>query len=633
MSGVDDETLLNPLHGAPGDGQRAHTVARTLGEADTSAPSLVLALPGDDGPLLGPDRYRPGRLLGRGGMGEVRLSRDARIGREVAIKTMLAPAGEGSASWRRFVREARVQGQLEHPAIVPVYDLDVGPDQNLYFSMRRVQGQSLRDVLQQLQRGQPDAVARWSRRKLLTAFVQVCLAIDYAHSRGVVHRDLKPGNIMLGEFGEVQVIDWGLARVIGEPVADAEPVADVPPAGTEALTMIGDVMGTPAYMPAEQFAGDLPGIGPHSDVYALGMILYEIFALALYHHDKTTEQIAADVRAGIDLRAPLLALGAPLEIQDACARATARAPHDRLPSARALADAVERHLDHESDQARRQQLAGEHTTRALAAVDALARGAVLDATPRRTAIREALQALALDPSRPDARQAFVHLLTDVPPTLPAETERELDAALHDARLRMIRVSRYVWAGWIVSGLAVVALGVRAWPVIAAGFAICVVGLLQSMWLARRPTFDGWPAQLYGLTFAAEIAVFSCWLGPFVLVPIASVTILMFRLAYSRPAERRPLIALALAAVLVPFALELVGLLPPSFAFEGGGLLLLPRALELRPTSTTLALLWSNLMFIVTPALVLARLRDELSRAERRLAMHALQLRQLLEDRN
>lgn len=639
MSGVDDETHLQPLQGASGDrwiaqsDERTHTSA-AFGEADTSAPSLVLALPRGSGQLLRADRYRPGRLLGRGGMGEVRLTRDERIGREVAIKTLLSPAGEGSAQWRRFVREARVQGQLEHPAIVPVYDLDVSPDHGPYFSMRRVQGQSLRDVLQQLQRAQPDAVARWSRRKLLTAFVQVCLAIHYAHSRGVVHRDLKPGNIMLGEFGEVQVIDWGLARVLGEAGADSERVAGPPPPGsTDALTMIGDVMGTPAYMPPEQFAGDLPGIGPHSDVYALGMILYELFALSLFHQGKSTDQIGAEVRAGIDLRAPLSALGAPPEIQDACAHATARAPQDRLRSARELADAVERHLDRESDQARRQQLAGEHTSRALAAVDAIMRGGGLDAAPRRTAIREALQALALDPSQREARQAFVRLLTEVPPALPAETERELEAEMRHARLRMIRVSRHVWALWIVSGLAVIALGVRSWPVVTGGFLICVAGLLQSMWLARLPSFGGWPAHLYALTFAAEIAVFSCWLGPFVLVPTAAVTILMFRLAYSRAGERWPTVLLAMAVVVVPYALELTGLLPPSFVYVDEGLLLLPRALDLHPTSTTMALLWSNLMFIVTPALVLTRLRDELSLAERRLALHALQLRQLLADQD
>jgi serine/threonine-protein kinase len=637
MSNVDDETQLNPLQGAPVDRWIAKPDDRTrssavFGEAETSAPSLVLALPEGRGPLVRADRYRPGRLLGRGGMGEVRLTRDERIGREVAIKTLLSPAGEGSAQWRRFVREARVQGQLEHPAIVPVHDLDISPEQGLYFSMRRVQGQSLKDVLQQLERAEPDAVARWSRRKLLTAFVQICLAIHYAHSRGVVHRDLKPGNIMLGEFGEVQVIDWGLARVLGEADVDSERAAG-PPGSTDALTMVGDVMGTPAYMPPEQFDGDLPGIGPHSDIYALGMILYEIFALSRFHLGKSNDEIRAEVRAGIDLRAALGALGAPPEIQDACARATARRPHDRLRLARELADAVEGYLDRESDRARRQQLADEHTSRALAAVDAIVRGGVLAAAPRRAAIREALQALALDPSQREARQAFVRLLTEVPAALPAETERELDAQMHHARRWMIQVSRYVWALWIISGFGVIALGIRSWPVVTAGFLICIAGLLQSIWLARRPTFGGWPAHLYGLTFAAEVAIFSCWLGPFVLVPTAAVTLLMFRLAHSRAGEHWPIVLLAMAVVIVPHALEFAGLLPPSFEYVDGGLLLLPRALDLHPTTTTSALLWSNLTFIVTPAIVLARLRDALSLAERRLALHALQLRQLLEDQD
>ncbi len=156
-------------------------------------------------------RYQPGELLGEGGMGEVRLARDARIGREVAVKTMRREIGARGES--RFLREARVQGQLEHPAIVPVYDLGVTRDGETYFTMKRVRGRSLDSILEALAAGELDTVAEFTRRRLLTAFSQVCLAVEFAHARGVLHRDLKPANIMIGDFGEVYVLDWGLAKV------------------------------------------------------------------------------------------------------------------------------------------------------------------------------------------------------------------------------------------------------------------------------------------------------------------------------------------------------------------------------------------------------------------------------------
>jgi serine/threonine protein kinase len=155
--------------------------------------------------LLGDDRfaerYESGVLLGKGGMGEVRLFHDRRIGRDVAQKTLRSEISKSRVSFERFLREARVQGQLEHPAVVPVYDLAVDPQGNVFFTMKRVRGTPLDEILDALEAGQ--TLERFNRRKLLTAFVQICLAIEFAHSRGVLHRDLKPANIMLGEYGEV----------------------------------------------------------------------------------------------------------------------------------------------------------------------------------------------------------------------------------------------------------------------------------------------------------------------------------------------------------------------------------------------------------------------------------------------
>src|SRR5262249_22037826 len=144
---------------------------------------------------------------------------------------------------RRFLREVRVQGQLEHPSIVPVYDLGITSDGGLFFTMRRVRGKTLGDVLEAHARNGLASVGNHSRRKLLDAFVRVCLAVDYAHARGVIHRDLKPNNIMLGDFGEVYLLDWGVARLMTDR-ATAAPVV-VPHAE---LVGQGSLVGTPGYM-------------------------------------------------------------------------------------------------------------------------------------------------------------------------------------------------------------------------------------------------------------------------------------------------------------------------------------------------------------------------------------------------
>ena len=158
------------------------------------------------------ERYEAGPVLGAGGMGEVRLTRDARIGRHVAVKRLLEPLS-GEATRRRFLREARIQGQLEHPAVVPVYDLDFDEQGQPFFTMKRVRGQTLSRILELSARGDTETRERFGRRRLLAAFTQACHAVHYAHVRGVVHRDLKPSNIMIGDYGEVYVLDWGVARV------------------------------------------------------------------------------------------------------------------------------------------------------------------------------------------------------------------------------------------------------------------------------------------------------------------------------------------------------------------------------------------------------------------------------------
>src|SRR5688500_7293472 len=212
-------------------------------------------------------RYEQEDLLGEGGMGAVRLYRDRQIGRRVAMKTLRAEHRVRPQSELRFVREARVQGQLEHPSIVPVHELGVDPSGASYFTMKRIRGVDLDTIVTGLAHGVSGLADRWSRRRLLTAFSQVCLTVDFAHQRGVLHRDLKPGNVMLGEFGEVYVLDWGLAKPFAaNTIVDeaSEPVglnpATGPAGGASPQTKLGTVLGTPGYIAPElvrEIAGSL----------------------------------------------------------------------------------------------------------------------------------------------------------------------------------------------------------------------------------------------------------------------------------------------------------------------------------------------------------------------------------------
>jgi len=210
-------------------------------------------------------------LLGRGGMGEVLDAFDPALERSVAVKVVL-PTDEADVV-RRFVLEAQIASQLEHPNIVPVYDAGVTADGRPWYAMRRVDGRTLEDVVTGLAAGTEDR-DEWSLVRLLGDFVQVCHAVAFAHDFGVVHRDLKPENIMLGRFGEVLLLDWGVARWLDADVTMA-PTDDTDDANITG-TRLGSVIGTPGYLSPEAAEGRIELIGPASDVYSLGAVLYEL---------------------------------------------------------------------------------------------------------------------------------------------------------------------------------------------------------------------------------------------------------------------------------------------------------------------------------------------------------------------
>jgi serine/threonine protein kinase len=257
--------------------------SRVLLRDESDAPSPVV------GPGPGEERCAGGRqgrydVLGeiaRGGMGIVLKGRDPDLGRDVAVKVLLPGHAGNPAMIRRFIEEAQVGGQLQHPGILPVYELGLDAELRPYFTMRLVKGRTLAVMLEE--RPEPDV----DHGRFLSLFEQVCQTVAYAHARGVIHRDLKPANIMIGAFGEVQVVDWGLAKVLrqgaqsevvsGDEAPAEEPwVTTIRTTGQAEPSQAGAVIGTPSYMSPEQARGEIEGLDEQADVFALGAILCEI---------------------------------------------------------------------------------------------------------------------------------------------------------------------------------------------------------------------------------------------------------------------------------------------------------------------------------------------------------------------
>lgn len=290
------------------------------------------------------ERYTLGNEIARGGMGRIVEAFDRSLGRTVAMKLMIGGAEEQLAMQMRFTEEAQITGQLEHPNIVPVHDLGVDIEGQLYFTMKRVRGRTLRAALRAVRRAEPEAVAQLTLHRLLNHFKQMCLAVAYAHSRGVVHRDIKPSNVMFGDFGEVLIMDWGLAKIL--PRAGAGKVHSLREGKRRWATRHGEVIGTPGYMPPELALGQLDDVDARSDVYSLGALLYEILTLqAPYAGQDSREILKRQLREPLvppRQRAPERNIPAPLEA--ICMRCLERDMDQRYPSALALHDDIDRFL-------------------------------------------------------------------------------------------------------------------------------------------------------------------------------------------------------------------------------------------------------------------------------------------------
>ncbi len=293
-------------------------------------------------------RYVLGPEIARGGMGVVYRATDTAFGREVAVKVLHDKYAPDSFTARRFADEARITGQLQHPGIPPVFDLGTLPDGRPFLAMKLIKGQTLDDLLKS--RTGPAA----DRGRLVAAFEAVCQAVAYAHAHGVLHRDLKPANVMVGGYGEVQVMDWGLAKVLtsgGRPAADpTDPEATATPDPTavkslrdaELLTQYGSILGTPAYMAPEQAIGAVDQIDARSDVFGLGGILAAVLTGRppfLGATSESTRQMAALGQVQ-DCFARLDGCGAEPDLVALCRRCLSPKKEDRPADAKAVADDV-----------------------------------------------------------------------------------------------------------------------------------------------------------------------------------------------------------------------------------------------------------------------------------------------------
>jgi tetratricopeptide (TPR) repeat protein/tRNA A-37 threonylcarbamoyl transferase component Bud32 len=293
-------------------------------------------------------RFRILHQHAHGGLGEVFVALDQELHRKVALKQIRARHADEPESRARFLLEAEITGGLEHPGIVPVYSLGQDADGRPFYAMRFIKGESLREAIARFHRTDAGNWQQGDRllefRKLLSRFIDVCNAIAYAHSRGVLHRDLKPNNIMLGKYGETLVVDWGLAKVMGQSCDPEAGTFDSSPGDSSSYTFAGQALGTPAFMSPEQASGRLQELGPAADVYGLGATLYCVLTGSPPFRSQDTAEIQRSVQQR-ELPPPhRLKPQVPRALEAVCLKAMALKPEDRYPGARALADDIEHWL-------------------------------------------------------------------------------------------------------------------------------------------------------------------------------------------------------------------------------------------------------------------------------------------------
>lgn len=288
-----------------------------------------------DAPDLSNTRYQLQEKLGRGGMGSVFLVADNELQRQVALKVLDIPDPRNHLS-ERMIDEARIIARLEHPGIVPVHDVGTLPDGRVFYTMKYVQGERLDIAIK--------SVPAISER--LRIFRKICEPVAFAHAHGVIHRDLKPANIMIGDFGETLVMDWGIAKVLNQSSSPELKSNEINPisAGDTSRTLSGTILGTPGYMAPEQAAGEVSAINQHSDIYTLGAILFFLLS------GETPPQIttvSAPPKKILQLLTQVSGktVNIPKPLKYICQKAMFASPEGRYPTVQALISDIDNFLD------------------------------------------------------------------------------------------------------------------------------------------------------------------------------------------------------------------------------------------------------------------------------------------------
>lgn len=411
-------------------------------------------------------------------MGEVLLCLDVRMEREVAVKR-IDGTRRSLADRERFLREARIQAQLDHPAIVPVYDIGADNEGLEFFSMKRAVGVTLDEILNGLRRGEPSFRSRYTLPVRLGIFRQVLQAIEYAHSRGIVHRDLKPENVIVGELGETYVLDWGIAKVTRGESSSLR--------AQTYRTGRGMVLGTPGYLAPEQSV-DAESVDGRADVYALGAILFELLTLDPLHEGDDIELLLDATRRGlsenrISVRRPEIDV-AP-ELERAIVAATKTSPEDRLSIAE-LHAVVAGYLEGDRDLALRRELAQRHADAAERVRAAMQADGDPEGKQRAVALQQAGHALALDPESYPAIGVITQLMAEPPARIPREAAAMLRTEERSSERGALRWSVWAYSAFVplmLIGFAVVR--VHNWFAVGA----MIVPLLIAIGLSIGNTMD------------------------------------------------------------------------------------------------------------------------------------------------
>jgi eukaryotic-like serine/threonine-protein kinase len=548
--------------------------------------------------------YVLGAVIGAGGVGEVIAAHDERIGRAVALKRLKTPDPTDDAI-ARFLREAKIQARLDHPSVVPVHELGHDELGRPYFTMKQLSGVTLQQRLAQ----------RPQLPQLLRAFADVCHAIDLAHSRGIIHRDLKPANIMLGGFGAVYVLDWGLARELDGDRAPRR----VPNAGDDVETGENELLGTPGYMAPEQIA-DAASVERPADVYSLGAILFEILAgVPLYPRGPAALAVElGEVERSPAQRVPDRTI--PPELDALCVAMLARAPDER-PTAHQVAVQIEAYLDGDRDVSARRALARDDLARARVA---------FAAGERADAMRAAGRALALDPENREAAELVSRLMLE-PPREPAPELRDVLRATDVETIRQHARSSMVSFILLLAFVPVAIWnGVRSWPVVVAIAALAFVLGAVAFVLMRAPKrgFAVLPGYFIGSGIMVVLLARLC--GPFMVVPAVACVFTMSGLMYP-PLAKRPLfvVAITLTGWLVPVLLERLGILAATWRIAGGAIETTSYTLDIAGVPTQVFLYAATIVTILVTAFHASSLARSNLDAQHKLVSQAWHLQLLL----